>query len=119
MKSFVSWALVASMIVVGALPANAGFVGSKAVTSPESDRGADLAQMRSVLELKVVRQRLADLGYSARDVEERLSDMSDQQVHRFATDPNEARAGQGPTGLIIGVLVVILLVVVILSVIDH
>lgn len=118
MKSLVAWALVACMLVVGAVPANAGFVGSKVVAIPEFDRDADLAQVRSVLEQKVVRQRLTDLGYSAADVEEKLSDMSDQQVHRFATDLNEVRVGEGAVGFVVGILLIVLLVVVILAIAD-
>jgi ATP-dependent protease HslVU (ClpYQ) ATPase subunit len=118
MKLLVVWALVASMIVVGAVPANAGFVGSKTVAIPEFDRDADLAQVRTVLEQKVVRSRLADVGYTGADIEKRLSDMSDLQVHRLATDLNEVRTGEGAVGFVIGVLLVVLLVIVILEVAD-
>lgn len=118
MKFLVAWAMVASMILVGAVPANAGFVGSKTVDVPEFDRDADLAKVRTVLEQKVVRQRLTDLGYSGKDVEERLSDMTDAQVHRIATDLNETRTGKGVIGAVIGVLLVVLLVVVILQIAD-
>src|SRR5687767_10301958 len=49
------------------------------------DREADLETIRVALESKILRQRLQDYGYTPAQVEQKLSKLSDQEVHQLAS----------------------------------
>jgi hypothetical protein len=48
-------------------------------------RQEDLQKVQAVLEAKVIRQRLADLGFSADEITMKLNGLSDEQVHLVAS----------------------------------
>lgn len=79
------------------------------------DRSADLEKVQSLLEKKVVVQKLMDFGVSPGDAMAKVRSMSDRDVHRLASLAD--RAGEGADdglGLLIGLAVLIILVIVIL-----
>ena len=111
--------LVLAMTVIGMVsPVNASFLPSEALTTPGSDRAGDLQTVRTVLESKLVRQRLADLGFTAEEVGARVAQLSDEQIHQLAQRLDELRVG-GDGGAVLGVLVIIGLVVLIYYLLTH
>jgi len=70
------------------------------------DRAADMKTVQTTLESKVVRERLKALGLTDKEIESRLTRLSDQQVHQLAKDVNTL----GPGGGIVGILIVVMLV---------
>jgi hypothetical protein len=109
--------LVVTIFMLGlAQGANAGLVTS-AATLAGTDREADLATIRQALELKVVKTRLLDYGFTPEEITERLVLLSDEELHRFALKADEVHVGGD--GAIILVLVVALVVVVWLLVSDK
>jgi len=119
-KKSVTWYLVFAMCLIAVIPhAEAGFIPSAAMGSNGIQRDADIEKIRTFLETKVVQQRLQYLGYNAQEVKERLSLLSDQQVHNYAQQLDTLKVGGDGVGFVIGVLVVIILVLVILHLTGH
>lgn len=119
------WTFLLLLVVVGI-----GFVPSKSLAmvappgdsmvSPSKsgfDRAQDLQTVQAVLEHKVVRQRLLELGLTDEEIDGRLNRLSDAQLHQAATQINSLLPGgsiDGALGTILTVLLIILVVVVIL-----
>lgn len=84
-------------------------------TDSKYDRAADLAVIQKTLESKLIRERLKNLGLHEDEIQVRLSKMSDQEVHQFAS---QIRA-VNPAGFVVWVLTVVLLVVLILFLVKR
>ena len=113
----VALCLVVTVFVLGlAQGANAGLVSS-AASLTGTDREADLATIRKALELKVVKTRLMDYGFTPEEITQRLALLSDEELHRFALRADEVHVGGD--GAVILVLVIALAVVVWLLVSDK
>jgi hypothetical protein len=109
------------MTVLGVTPnVEAGFIPSKVIQMSETERDADILQIKKILETKAVRVRLEQLGFTAEEIQERLSKLSDQQIHQIALQLDQLKVGQGDAlGIIIAVLVIAILVVVLLKLTGH
>jgi hypothetical protein len=70
-----------------------------------------MARIQVVIESKVVRQKLMDLGLSSEEAMARINKLSDEQVHQFASRLDSLQAG-GVGGSVL--IIVLLLVVIIL-----
>ena len=115
-KKTLIYYLAIAMFVIGIVPrVEAAFVPSQAIALPAVDRAEDLGTIQAVLESKLVKQRLQDLGFSADEVNARLSQMSDQQIHSFAQQLDDLRVGKDGLGIVIAVLLIIVLVIVIIN----
>ncbi|HSA78956.1 MAG TPA: PA2779 family protein, partial [Nitrospirota bacterium] len=78
------------------------------------NRAVDMARIQVVLESKVVRQKLMDLGLSSEEAMARINKLSDEQVHQFASRLDSLQAGGvGGSGLIIVLLLVIIILLLI------
>jgi hypothetical protein len=93
-------------------PVHASFIPSS-----DSREGATLDQdlkiISKALESKLVKQRLQDLGYSEQEIQDRLGQLSAEEVHQLALQIDSLTQG-GVLGFVIAVLVVVVLVLVIL-----
>ncbi|MCX5786947.1 MAG: PA2779 family protein [Elusimicrobia bacterium] len=78
------------------------------------DRAADMKTVQTALESKVVRERLKTLGLTDKEIESRLTRLSDQQVHQLAKDVDTL----GPGGGVVGVLIIVIVVLAILYLIH-
>jgi hypothetical protein len=104
------------MFVIGITPrAYAGFSPSEAISMLSFDRSSDLEKIRKVLEMKMIGERLKELGFTPEEVEKRLSQLSDQQIHQLALNIDQLQVG----GSGLGVLIVILLIVIIVGVVIY
>lgn len=103
----VSWCLVVGMFVVGIAPrVDAGFSPSEIIALSQANRTSDLQNIQKILETKMIRKRLQQLGFSQDDIQGRLSRLNDQQIHQVALKLDEIRVG----GNGFEVLVVLLLI---------
>ena len=80
-------------------------------------RSQDIQTIKKALENKIVKQRLQDLGFSEKEIQERLNQLSDEEVHSLAMQIDSVSQG-GILGVIIAVLLIVVLVLVILKLID-
>ena len=103
----VSCYLVFAMFVVGIVPrVDAGLSPSEIIGLSQVDRVSDLQKIQEILETKMIRARLEQLGFSQDEIQARLTQLNDQQVHQLALKLDEIKVG----GNGLGVLVVILLI---------
>jgi len=115
-KKTLIYYLAIAMFVIGIVPrVEAAFVPSQAIALPAVDRADDLGRIQTVLESKLVKQRLQDLGFTADEINARFSQMSDQQIHSFAQQLDDLRVGKDGLGVVIAVLLIIILVIVMIN----
>jgi len=111
--------MAALMLVIGLVPrVEAGFVPTEQSRSFLT-RDSDLATVQKALENKIVSERLADFGYSPEEVKAKLSLLSDDEMHKLASDIQDLQTGGDGIGILIGILVVVLLVILIIKLSDK
>jgi hypothetical protein len=83
-------------------------------TVPESpNAGADRDKVMSFLARDDVRQQMQDLGVDPEEAEARVAAMSDAEVQELAGKLENAKAGEGPLGAIVGAAVFVFIVLLI------
>ncbi len=82
-------------------------------------RKADMATIQKTLESTVIRQRLMDYGLSPDEAMARVNQLSNDQVHAFASQLNSLQAGADGFDGLIFILVVAILVIVIIELSGH
>lgn len=118
-------AVAAFLLVYGSLlhvaPVAAGLVPSQAsgTTTIASEREADLLLARRMLEHKVVAQKLRDYGVAPADVEVRLANLSDEDLHTLASASRGLPSGADGLGTLVTILVIVLLVILILKLLNR
>jgi hypothetical protein len=101
-------------------PAVAGLVGSKPASEEVSkiNREEDIKTIQRALESKIVQEKLKAYGLSKEEIEKKLSEMDDQQIHTLAKASEKVLAG-GDLGLVIALLVIAILVVILLKLLNK
>jgi hypothetical protein len=114
LRKVVTWYLVAAMLVIGITPrVYAGFSPSEVIGLSPAERSADLQKVRKFLEMKMVGERLRELGLAPGEIQSRLDGLNDQQIHELALRVDELTvAGDSGLGIIIALLVIAILVVI-------
>lgn len=116
----VAWYLVIAMFIIGIAPrVDAGLVGSEITSLMQVDRTAELEKIQKFLETKAVSKRLGQFGYTQDEVQKRLTQLSDQQIHQIATKLDDLKIGGDGAGIVIALLVIVILVIVILQLTGH
>lgn len=105
--------LVVALVVIGiAQRVFAGFSPSEAIFIEKFDRSSDLIKVQKVLEMKMVGERLKELGFTPNEIQGRLDQLSDEQLHQLALHLDELQVG-GDGGWIAVILLIAILVVLI------
>ena len=73
-------------------------------------RAQDLKTIQNTLESKMVRQRLSEFKLTPEQINQRLSRLSDAQIHQMATQIRTVNPGGGAIGFLIGVGVLVVIV---------
>jgi len=117
----ISCYLVVAMFVIGITPrVYAGFSPSEAISILTFDRSSDLEKIRKVLEMKMVRERLKEFGFTPNEIEKKLSQLSDQQIHQLAVQLDELKVGgNGWAWLLVIVVLIAIGIVVYFYVTGH
>ena len=117
----ISWYLVIAMFIIAIAPrVDAGLAPSEVIQLASVERAADLQKIRQTLEMKAVGERLTQLGLTSAEVQQRLSSLTDQQIHQIALQLDDLKFGQSDAlGVIIALLVIVILVIVILKLTGH
>jgi hypothetical protein len=118
---YVAWYLVIAMFIIGIAPrVDADLVKSEIVPLAYTDRASDLEKIQKLLETKAVSKRLQQLGLAQGEIQKRLSQLSDQQIHQIALQLDDLRIGKDDgMGLIIALLIIAILVVILLQLTGH
>lgn len=116
MKRYIAWYLVIAMFIVGIVPrVEAAFIPSETMNLPTLDREKELQKIQTLLETKLIQQRLKDFGFTAEEIKARLSQLSDQEIHSIAKRLDDIKVGQNGLGIVIALLVIAILVVILIK----
>ena len=119
MKCVASYLAIA-MFILGIVPrVDAGFVPSDVITHSEIDRIADMQSIQKVLETKMVRERLENLGFTAEETQKTLSQLNNEQIHNLAMNLDQLKVGGDALGVIAALLIIALLVVALVYLTKH
>jgi len=118
------WTLVMTTLMMGWCPPEGmAMVAPALSTATESvsvpNRVTDLQKVQSVLESKVVRQRLEDFGLTPEEINAILARLSDDQLHQLATQIDALIPGGDGLGIVIALLVIAILVVILVYLFGH
>ena len=113
MKKCIIWYLAAAMFIIGVAPrVYAGLSPSEEVALSSAEGALELAQIQQFLEMKMVRERLQELGLSPDEIQARLNQFSDRQIHQLALKIDDLKVGADE-----GLVIVILLLAVVITVV--
>jgi len=87
-------------------------------SAPSPDRASDLAKVQKTLETKELQQRLLDYGLTPEETTARIDKLSDDQLHRLATNLDSVQAGGDALSFLLGVAIIALLVVLIIFLLE-
>jgi hypothetical protein len=105
---YVIWYLVVAMFVIGITPrVYAGFSPSEVVGFPQIDRGSDLGKIQNAIETKMISERLKQIGLTPDEVQLRLSQLGDQQIHQLAQPLDELKVGGDGGWVVLGLVIVL------------
>ena len=121
LQKWITWYLVLAMFVLGITPkVYAGFSPSEAIRLSPDERSSDVQKIQKFLEIKMVGERLKELGLSPDEIQARLNQFSDPQIHQLALQLDDLKvAGEGVLGIIILLLVIAILVVLLIQLTGH
>jgi hypothetical protein len=107
----VAWYMIFAMFLIGIAPkVDAGIAPSELIAMSQADRDLDMEKIRQVLEMKMVGQRLGQLGFTPDEIQTRLNGLDDRQLHKFALQLDDLKVGgDGGAGLAIVVLLILLI----------
>jgi len=117
-NSFIGTLMIATTLAMALPPEVSAMLAPAGVSNTRPDisatRAADLKTIQTALESKMIRQRLHEFKLSPEQINQRLSQLSDAQIHQMATQIRTVNPGGGAIGLFIGlgVLVIIVLLIV-------
>lgn len=118
---YISCYLAIAMFIIGIAPrVDAGFAPSEMIALVQAERAADLEKIQKVIEVKAISERLKQFGLTQNEIQNRISQLSDQQVHQIALQLDDLKVGQDDAlAIIIALLVIAILVVVLLKLTGH
>ena len=118
---YMSWYLVVAMFIIGITPrVYAGFSPSEAMDLSPIDRASDLQKIQKVLEMKMISERLRQLGLTPDEIQDRLNQLSDNEIHQFALQLDDLKVGgDGGLGIVIAILVIAILAVILIYLLGH
>ncbi len=117
----ISWYLIIAMFIIGITPkAEAGLAPSELIALSKTDRTADLDKIQKVIEMKMVSERLEKFGLTNDEIQTRLNNLSDRQLHKLALQIDDIKVGKDDAlGVIIALLIIAILVVLLLQLTGH
>ena len=83
------------------------------------DRASDLEKIRKILEVKLIRERLKDLGFSPEEIQTKLTQLGDEQVHQLALKLDELNVGGDGAEAVIIILFLLILTVLIIYLLGY
>lgn len=120
LKKWIVWYLVAALFVIGITPrVYAGFAPSEGFALTSGERASNLDKVQNFLEMKMVRERLKDLGFTPEEIQGKLNDLNDSQLHQLAMKMDDLKVGGDGLGIVIAILVIVILVIIIVQLSGH
>jgi hypothetical protein len=112
--------LVVAMFVIGITPRVYADFSPSEIMGFASDRDSDLQKIQTVIEMKMVGERLKDLGFTEDEINKKLNQLSDSQLHQLALQLDELKVGgDGAATAVIIILLLAILAGLILYLTGH
>lgn len=108
--------LTVAILIIGMAQSLGAFVPSEITLNTKAQ---DLEKIQKILEMKIVYQRLKDLGYSEKEILDRLSMLDEQTLHKLALKIDELKIAGDAGAAVILALVIIALVLLIINLTGH
>ena len=105
--------------LVGSIPRNSWAYFAESQQALSLSREADINKIQRALESKMVSQRLSEIGLSRGEINSKLQQLSDADVHQFASQMDSLMPGGDAGVTIILLLVIAILVLVIIQMTGH
>jgi hypothetical protein len=120
MAKWVTWYMATVMFFFGMIPrVDAGFSPSEGMGQSQMNRATDLEKIRKVLEIKMIRERLNALGFIHEEIQTKLTQLGDEQVHQLALKLDELNVGGDGAEAVIIILFLAILVVLIIYLLGY
>jgi len=120
LRKGVVWYLVVAMFVIGITPrVYAGFAPSEGFALAPGERASDQGKVQQFLEMKMVRERLKDMGFTSEEIQGKLKDLNDQQIHQLAQKVDDLKVGGDGLGIVIAILIIVILVIIVIQLTGH
>jgi hypothetical protein len=120
LAGWVIWYMVTVMVLFGITPkVDAGFSPSEVIGQSQMNKSIDVDKIRKFIEMKMVRERLNALGFSPEEIQARLSQLPDEQIHQVALKIDEMKVGGDAGEAVIIVLLILILVGLIIYFTGH
>lgn len=117
-KLFSCYLILAIVIIGTSQRLFAGFSPSEVILNQKFDRSSDIKKIQKILEMKMVEERLKELGFSTTEIQKRLDQLSDDQIHELALHLDQLQVG-GDAGWVIVFLLIAILVVLVLYISGY
>ena len=115
-RPFVCFLTVAFSILSFASSTPAMFIPSPYEGNGAGHREADLEKIQKFLESKLVQHKLSQLGLSREQIEERLHQLDNEQIHQIASQIDSLEAGGDST--VAWIIALVLLAVIVFLVLE-
>ena len=117
---WIIWYMATVMFLLGVAPKiEAGFSPSELIGHSQIIRSTDVGKIQNFLETKMVRERLHSFGFSQEEIQARLNQLTDDQIHQVALQLDELNVAGNGGEVIIIVLLILILVALIIYVTGH
>ena len=120
LAKWVTWYMVTVMFLFAITPkVEAGFSPSDIIGQSQMSRSTNVEKIQKFLETKMVRERLKAFGFSQEEIQTRLNELSDDQLHQLALQLDELNVAGNGGEVVIIVLLILILVALIIYVTGH
>ena len=117
---YITWYLIIFMCLISIVPrVDASLSPSEIISDSQFNRASDFEKIQKFLEMKLVRERLEKLGFTEGEIQTKLSQFSDQQIHQFAQNLDNLKVGGNGGDVLIILLLIAILVVLLLYYTGH
>ena len=103
-RVFICYLTVAFSILSFASSAPAMFIPSPSEGNGASHRETDLQKIQKLLESKLVQHKLSQLGLTKEEIEARLHQLDDEQIHQVASQIHALEPGGGASWVFVIIL---------------
>ena len=115
-RVFICYLTVAFSILSFASSAPAMFIPSSHEGNGTSHREADLQKIQKLLESKLIQHKLSQFGLTREEIEERLFQLDDEQIHQIASQIHALEPGGNGAEVLLILLLLGIIVFLILEV---
>ncbi len=120
MAKWMTWYMVVAMCVLGVTPrVDAGFSASELYNPSGEARQSDLQQLQKFLESKMVMEKMQAWGFTPEEIQVKLNQLDDRQIHQLARQIDELKVGGDGAGIVITLLVIAILIVILVYLLGH